>query len=886
MVKLSFVLILLSFFCLSASAAETPYYVTHFNSSNGLPGNTVYHIFQDSKGYIWMCTENGLVCYNGYSFKTYTIADGLPDNEIFNITEDRQGRLWIIPFASEVCYIRQGRIYNRHNDSLLARLKLKFLPIQIIFDKWGNVWINEVNEMVCISASGKLLRFENTQPDDVNRYWILSSDNAGNIYALFDNHIYTHDGRQFKLKFKLPAPWSIKSPSMLGTPLIMSFAWMPYQRFIVQINSGHFLYCSFKDVEKVLFIGQIAPEKIGLGLTNGFYIKDAATGKTLDSFLSGLRVSGFRYGRDSSIWLSTLGNGVYHFTRSFIRSVPLSPQAADTKFISMKGDTLIAASESNMLTLVKYDTAPKIISEQLINAEKKSLTCLYASRNSKGDWLVCNPDGISKYTRFGKLPVAVLKVGAFKGIFDESNDTSVVATSFMLFRFSKLSMHGIDTLSYMQRFTSVSKIKNIIYAGSMTGILRWDSGSRKMVPYLSNIPLLNVHIIALCADSDSTLWVANNQAMIFGIRNDRIVAVIDKGKGLACNNVRLLKISDSLLWIGTDDGVYAFSKKYPFNIINHFSDQNGLNSNDIKSVALGSGCVWVATNKGINYFRERDVLVRRNDPSFFITSIHDGQKQLLYNDQVTVAGDKLDITFDAIDPSGIKPPQFSYRFNNNAWAEIGAAALHFPALPYGHFSVVIKASSPDWPTPKELLLNFYRPYPFYLQWRFILLAVVLLLSATVYSTKLVLSIINRKKKARLVIQQNLLQLEQLALQGQMNAHFIFNCLTAIRQHYNNGNTETANRFVDAFADLTRTAFEMVNHTFTTLDKELRYLQQYLTVEQERFGGTFDFLIHLDIQDAPSDIPVPAMILQPFVEMRCGTVCIICLVINGEGSKLK
>jgi ligand-binding sensor domain-containing protein len=47
--------------------------LAHFNitQQQGLPSNTVYNIFQDSKGFIWVATENGVARFNGVDFTSY-----------------------------------------------------------------------------------------------------------------------------------------------------------------------------------------------------------------------------------------------------------------------------------------------------------------------------------------------------------------------------------------------------------------------------------------------------------------------------------------------------------------------------------------------------------------------------------------------------------------------------------------------------------------------------------------------------------------------------------------------------------------------------------------------------------------------------------------------
>jgi diguanylate cyclase (GGDEF)-like protein len=67
--------------------------------AEGLSQSTVLGVFQDSRGFIWLGTEDGLNRYDGVSVRTYKYdaADpaSLPDNLVWAIAEDGQGDLWI-----------------------------------------------------------------------------------------------------------------------------------------------------------------------------------------------------------------------------------------------------------------------------------------------------------------------------------------------------------------------------------------------------------------------------------------------------------------------------------------------------------------------------------------------------------------------------------------------------------------------------------------------------------------------------------------------------------------------------------------------------------------------------------------------------------------------
>jgi len=69
------------------------------NTSHGLSNNEVREVFQDSKGYLWVCTADGLNKYDGYNFTVYRHnpqdTNSISNNSVWDILEDKSGNLWI-----------------------------------------------------------------------------------------------------------------------------------------------------------------------------------------------------------------------------------------------------------------------------------------------------------------------------------------------------------------------------------------------------------------------------------------------------------------------------------------------------------------------------------------------------------------------------------------------------------------------------------------------------------------------------------------------------------------------------------------------------------------------------------------------------------------------
>ncbi|MCJ8267817.1 MAG: hypothetical protein MJK04_00265 [Psychrosphaera sp.] len=76
--------------------------VTHFERlsiEDGLSQNTVFSILQDSQGYIWFGTADGLNRYDGYTFKVFRHnpqdVGTISNNFITSLYKDSKGRLWV-----------------------------------------------------------------------------------------------------------------------------------------------------------------------------------------------------------------------------------------------------------------------------------------------------------------------------------------------------------------------------------------------------------------------------------------------------------------------------------------------------------------------------------------------------------------------------------------------------------------------------------------------------------------------------------------------------------------------------------------------------------------------------------------------------------------------
>ena len=107
--------------------------------------------------------------------------------------------------------------------------------------------------------------------------------------------------------------------------------------------------------------------------------------------------------------------------------------------------------------------------------------------------------------------------------------------------------------------------------------------------------------------------------------------------------------------------------------------------------------------------------------------------------------------------------------------------------------------------------------------------------------------------------------ELLALQSQINPHFMFNALESIRMHsILKGETETA-EMVQRLAVMERQNVEW-NEDAVTIEEEEVFIEAYLELQSYRFGDRISF--DIDISDDCKKILIPKLTLVTFVENAC------------------
>ncbi len=307
-------------------------------------------------------------------------------------------------------------------------------------------------------------------------------------------------------------------------------------------------------------------------------------------------------------------------------------------------------------------------------------------------------------------------------------------------------------------------------------------------------------------------------------------------------------------------------------------------SNDIFSLSIPSdlyryvindveidrwGRLSVATNNGLYQWNTDDHLVN-TVPVFLsdetrVTTLQE-KPYYLKNNRIEIpeTEDALKWNFKTFHSS--VEPKIEYQINSSAWKSLKKnEALITMDLMHGENSLAVRASSDGKRFTPPVRYEIFRvhPKPVYNFLPFALTAVGLLLliwwawSRYQNSQKKIL-----QERDRLKLENEKLKLEHQSMQLQMNPHFLFNALNSIQGLIALGDNKEARARLKDFSLMMRGVLQQSRDDKISLAEEIKFLKQYLTLEQLCRNNKFNFEIQSFVAN---EVFIPPLIIQAFVE---------------------
>ena len=187
-----FYILLFLFFGITILKAEKGRLIT---PNDGLSNSHINQIYQDSKGYIWIATENGLNKFNGYDFEVYL---AIPDdttsikvNFVTYVFEDSRGLFWVSTLNGLLQFDRTNNIFLQWKMEELGGNYKDSRAGYILEDRNNNLWISFHGEGVvmldAITLSAVLIQGPN---DEIANKTIncMYEDHHGHLWFGTEDH--------------------------------------------------------------------------------------------------------------------------------------------------------------------------------------------------------------------------------------------------------------------------------------------------------------------------------------------------------------------------------------------------------------------------------------------------------------------------------------------------------------------------------------------------------------------------------------------------------------------------------------------------------------------------------------------------------------------------
>ncbi len=626
-------------------------------ANDGLSHHWIRSIVQDKEGFIWICTDDGLNRYDGYTFKIYKYSardvNTLNSSSILKAVVDQKGNLWVIT--------RYGlNLYDKYHDRFIRHPQFDGLVLMgIDVDNKGNLWIVSTTHLYnyipekdsLVTYSYELLKIDTR----LLRGITVFVDSKSNIWLPTTNGLYYFNNeRKQSLRYvhdeKDPATLSSNEVRVVyedsfgriwvgtsaGLDLFYNANSNDKEKYFIRhkhhpskegtLSAGTVL-CLLEDKSKRLWIGT---ENGGLSLLDlktykegqGTFVRYISHPDVPTSLSSNSIYSVFE-DRQGNIWVGTFGGGIC-FTSTFMKpfehikkqiGVKNSLSNNEVNVLLEDGDYLWIGTEGG---LNKWDRKKGIFKHYNHNPYdatsigSDAVWALYKDKHGTL-WVGTWGGGLNKYND---------KKDCFERYTHKPNDNTSIGSNNI--------------------FSIFEDSDGNFWIGTMGGGLNlFDRTKGTFKRYdISNSGIYTNYVSAIIEDTKGELWLANEVVVErFRVKEnifEHFVHKRDDTTSLSSTKIiSIFKDSKKNIWIGTDAGLNLYQRET--NNFKVYNTQDGLPDNFISSIIEDDkGDLWLGTNKGISRFVEG--ITRPQRPVFKNYTYEDGLQGNSFNRRSVLKG--------------------------------------------------------------------------------------------------------------------------------------------------------------------------------------------------------------------------------------------------------
>jgi len=624
-----FLVFVCTIFLFQNSLAQNQISFRQLSVNEGLSQNSAISIAQDSTGYLWIATQDGLNKYDGKNFKVFQqnfLDITRPDySNLGQVYTDKDRNLWIIPSDKKLYKFNQS---EQVFDSIPGVEDAS----TIFQDKDGNHWVGTFTKGLyklegMAHAPSKVLSSGEGLKTIYNIF--QASDNS--LLLSTDENIVQYDKRSGK-SLKLPAFTTYNETIRANFSDIVS------------------------DKENVQWIGTF-----GQGLF--FRKKDDSILQRIselsfsDPLPIDLNILDLHIDSKDRLWIATYGRGLYLVNFNTLEIQHFTADKHNPRAIHYNDILCIYEDYSNTLWfgtdgaglsyydeyLEKFNSLTTFQTPESINID---VVRAIAVDSTKSIWIGTSGKGLTQYdpssnswrtfTRDGVLDNGISSNRIMSLLIDEENNL-VVGTQgngLDIFNGEEFENYSANTkvpLSANTIWTIYNAGKKEYWLGTReNGLIRFniEKGETKRYMFNSkNEGLSSNNIRVITGDGKGNFWLGTDADGIsfFDPKNEtfRSYKYIEGKNSLSSDNVKSLYFdANEILWIGTNGGgLDAFDPKSE--TFYNYSEDDGLANNVIYAILPDDeGNLWLSSNKGVTKFTQPDLL--NNAPLTTNYDNHDG----------------------------------------------------------------------------------------------------------------------------------------------------------------------------------------------------------------------------------------------------------------------
>lgn len=843
---------------------------------DGLSQMQVIHIMQDSRGYIWAGTKQGLNCFNGEKITSYTKKDGLLNDYINGIVEDNSGKIWFATRKELACFDGQKLTSFPFNDEV---------SVHISITPDGKIWYAGSNHLknavFGYFESGKFVDKANVLPDNIGNIDFMYS--AGEDAFVIANYSYLYEFKNNKFR----SLSSVQGEFLLAggdSGVIvydlkdrrMNRVWEYRKNELIEV--GIFKDNDYEVINPVAdnynFVDNINKRVLFLN-KEGIKTEDFSNHELSDCLID----------RDNRLWIASEEGLLQVFQGGF--------ETYKREYLPVIW-AMIEDHEKNMwfasynFGLIKYDGKSFThFPEEIL--KKYSLNFYFQPQINK-DGMMYFPNNLGLFYTNGIQSGAIKKGPCLAAFYDNKLDlmyggyhrkVEVYNSKNQLVKLLDEN-NGLEFKGYISSFGKDSS--GYIWIGGFSGLSRYNPVSGTLANYnTDNQKLPSDGVLSIFTDYTGRTWFGGTNGLLwYNQKSDSIHKI--ESEEIRGTVSFVTSVDSTWLVFSQSTGVYLMDLQQYYSSgkteLYFFNEQNGflgIDPGQNGTVTDSDGNIWMTTSTEVVKLDPRKLKITNNFSGVRFASFN--ELKLPYNMQ-TVELPRNErsavFTFDAICFNRPKPVEYSWKIDNenSDWSEWKSEnyvvianfadgkskvllRARIPGLPgnYAENSVLVKVRVAFWKQP------WFYPMLFGLFAFLAFLAFIMF-----FRTRIRMAETARQAKV----------FQAQAIQSQMNPHFIFNVLASFQTMILSSSIEKANASLVKLADLIRGFLDassgslgvQVKHKTEnglTLQKELEMIKSFVEFQQSIYPGKFDFIIEADPDTDFEKETIPPMIIQPFIE---------------------